>query len=192
MVRVRSPVRVLLAVEVEHPRAAQAGRVLRTAARDYARALKLDGRELSLSLVSDRRIRALNRKWRGHDRATDVLSFPLGESPRARGSGPVGDVVISLPTALRQAGEGGWSLARELRRLLAHGLLHCLGHDHGTRAQALRMDRAERRLLGREGMVGASLVMLPKSTRSSMGSVVSHQRRPSCSRARLKRRRSFG
>jgi probable rRNA maturation factor len=163
MVRVRNPARVLLAVEVEHPRAAQAGRVLRTAARGYARALKLDGRELSLSLVSDRGIRALNRRFRGQDRATDVLSFPQAE-PRARGGGPVGDVVISLPAALRQAGEGGWSLARELRRLLAHGLLHCLGHDHGTRAQALRMARAERRLLGREGMVGASLALPTESS----------------------------
>ncbi|GAC1559784.1 MAG: hypothetical protein NVS2B9_21180 [Myxococcales bacterium] len=160
MVAVRSPARVQVAVEVAHPRAAQAGRVLRAAARLYAGALKLDGREISLALVSDRAIRALNRDWRGKDRPTDVLSFPQ-EEPRARGSraapGPIGDVVISLQTALRQAEQGGWSLARELRRLLAHGLLHCLGHDHGTRAQALRMARAERRLLGREGMVGASL-----------------------------------
>lgn len=161
MVTVRSPARVLLAVEIEHPRAAQAGRVLRAAARLYARALKLDGCEISLALVSDPAIRALNRRWRGKDRPTDVLSFPL-EEPRARGRGPVGDVVVSLPTALRQAGEGGWSLARELRRLLAHGLLHCLGHDHATRPQALRMARAERRLLGREGMVGASLSLDPR------------------------------
>ena len=149
----RATARIQLAIESKHPRAVQAGRILRAAARDYAALLRLDRRELSLSLVSDRAIRALNRDWRGKDRATDVLSFPQEDA----GGVLIGDVVISLPTALRQAEAGGWSLARELRRLLAHGLLHCLGHDHGTPAQALRMARAERRLLGRDGLVGAAL-----------------------------------
>ena len=149
----KSAARILLAIEVVHPRAVQAGRVLRAAARDSAASLRLRGRELSLSLVSDRAIRALNRDWRGKDRATDVLSFPQQDAAGAL----IGDVVISLPTALRQAEAGGWSLARELRRLLAHGLLHCLGHDHVTPAQAARMARAERRLLGRDGLVGAAL-----------------------------------
>ena len=145
--RFRARAAVRLAVQL--PGAGYAARVLREAAKKQSARLGLT-RELSLALVRDHRMRALNREWRGKDRPTDVLSFPQhGRS--------IGDVVISLDTARRQAREGGWSLAAELRRLLAHGLLHCLGHDHQTPAQARRMAAAERRLLGREGMVGASL-----------------------------------
>jgi probable rRNA maturation factor len=137
---------VRLSVEVR--RGTHAARVLREAARAQLAALRLSG-ELSLTLVSDRRMRALNRKWRGKDRPTDVISFP-------QHGAALGDVVISLDTARRQAREGRWTLAAELRRLLAHGLLHCLGYDHGTPPQARRMAAAERRLLGRDGMVGDS------------------------------------
>ena len=126
-----------------------AARVLRAAAKQQLAALGLH-RELSLALVSDRRMRALNREWRGQDRPTDVLSFP-------QHGASLGDVVISLDTARRQARQGGWSLSAELRRLLAHGLLHCLGHEHHTAREARRMAAAERRLLGRRGMVGDSL-----------------------------------
>jgi probable rRNA maturation factor len=115
------------------------------------RSLRVRG-ELSVALVGDAAVRRLNREWRGKDRPTDVLSFPQ----EARGR-LLGDVVISLDTARRQAREGGWSLAAELRRLLAHGLLHCLGHGHERRTDARRMAAAERKLLGRSGMVGDAL-----------------------------------
>jgi len=137
---------------------AHAARTLRAAARRQLASLRLD-RELSLTLVSDRRMRTLNKEWRGNDRPTDVLSFP-------QHGASVGDVVISLDTARRQAREGGWSVAAELRRLLAHGLLHCLGHDHDDPRAARRMAAAERRLLGRRGMVGDALaVPLPRGVR---------------------------
>jgi probable rRNA maturation factor len=142
----RRPPRVRLSVEVSE--GGHAARVLRTAAKQQLAALGL-GRELSLALVSDRRMRALNREWRNMDRPTDVLSFP-------QHGASLGDVVISLDTARRQARAGGWSLSAELRRLLAHGLLHCLGHDHHTARDARRMAAAERRLLGSQGMVGDS------------------------------------
>jgi probable rRNA maturation factor len=122
-----------------------AASVLRAAARGWVR------EELSIALVSDREIRGLNRRWRGKNHPTDVLSFPSNDS------GALGDVVISLETARRQAREGGWPLAAELRRLLAHGILHCRGYDHGDGRQARRMAAAERRLLGKEGMVGDAL-----------------------------------
>ncbi|HEX4383183.1 MAG TPA: rRNA maturation RNase YbeY [Myxococcales bacterium] len=134
-----------------------AARVLRKAAGEWLRDLRHD--EVSLSLVGDREMRALNRQWRGKDQTTDVLSFPMEETGRAPGRGALaagrhlGDVVISLPVARRQAREGGWPLAMELRRLLAHGLLHCAGHDHEKPADAERMRRAERKLLGARGMV---------------------------------------
>ena len=139
----KAPARVQVAVRV--PEGRHAASVLRAAARGWVR------EELSIALVSDREMRALNRRWRGKDRPTDVLSFPLLEPDS------LGDVVISIDTARRQAREGGWPLATELRRLLAHGILHCRGYDHEQRAGALRMAAAERRLLGSEGMVGASL-----------------------------------
>jgi len=135
--------RVEVAVKVQ--RGAYAASVLRAAARRWVR------EDVSIALVSDHEIRSLNRRWRGKDRPTDVLSFPL-EEPAA-----LGDVVISIETARRQASEGGWPLAVELRRLLAHGILHCRGYGHDAPAEARRMAEAERRLLGFEGMVGCSL-----------------------------------
>jgi probable rRNA maturation factor len=146
-----------VSLRVAAPRAGHAARVLRTAAREQLRKLRAQG--VSLSLVTDREMRALNRKWRKKDAATDVLSFPMA---------PVGDVVISLDTARRQAREGGWPLSLELRRLLAHGILHCLGHDHDKPASARRMARAERSLLGRAGLVGLSLAN-PLRPRGALG-----------------------
>ena len=136
-------------VSAEGRGAAYAARVVRAAA---ARQLSRAGAsgELSVFLVGDRRMRRLNRSFRGKDCSTDVLSFP-------QGGRLVGDVVISLDTARRQAREGGWTLARELRQLVAHGILHCLGHDHEDERAARRMAAAERRVLGGDGMVGVTL-----------------------------------
>lgn len=116
--------------------------------------LGLQGSELSISLVGDAAIRRLNRTWRGKDRATDVLSFPLGEMPPAMpGLTQLGDVVISLDTARRRARKNGRAVSREVNLYLAHGLLHLLGYDHHTRSQAARMARLEQTLLGQPGMV---------------------------------------
>jgi probable rRNA maturation factor len=118
--------------------------------------------------VTDREMRALNKKWRKKDVPTDVLAFPAAAAKKKKFFFPgAGDVVISLDTARRQAREGGWPLAVELRRLLAHGLLHCLGYDHHLPAASRRMARAEERLLGRAGMVGASLAHLHGKLRFS-------------------------
>lgn len=96
-------------------------------------------------------MRTLNRAWRGRDRATDVLSFPLREG-RFLHIQPhmLGDIVISVPAAARQADEAGHSLTVELERLLVHGLVHLLGYDHelGLK-EARRMERKERQLLKR-------------------------------------------
>jgi probable rRNA maturation factor len=158
-------------VVLKTPGSRHAAAVLRRACREWLR-----DEQLSVALVSDREMRALNRRWRGKDSTTDVLSFPLaggagsardGRRPKAAAleeRGVLGDVVISLPTARRQAREGGWPLSVELRRLLAHGLLHCRGYDHDRDADARRMARAERRLLGSRGMVGDSLSQKPVPT----------------------------
>jgi probable rRNA maturation factor len=76
-------------------------------------------------------MRSLNRRYRGMDRATDVLSFSLREGPFSRVQPDVlGDIVIAVPTAARQAAQAGHALGREIEFLLVHGLLHLLGHDH--------------------------------------------------------------
>ena len=114
-------------------------------ARRLLRALDLRHGELSLLLVSDGEMRRLNRRWRGRDRPTDVLAFAQAEGPGGAPDGMLGDVVISVDTARRQAAERGETLGREAERLLVHGVLHLLGYDHErSTAEARRMQRRER------------------------------------------------
>lgn len=103
--------------------------------------------ELSLAIVDDTEIRDLNARFRDKDRATDVLSFSLLEGDHAdfRG-GLLGDVVISLETARRQARARHRALDDEMARLLIHGVLHLLGHDHERDDEARAMRAEERRL----------------------------------------------
>lgn len=109
--------------------------------------------ELSVLFIGDDAMRTLNRRYRGIDRTTDVLSFSLREGAFG-GVAPdmLGDIVISVPRAVRQAREAGHSLRSEIDRLLVHGLLHLLGYDHeGNPSEARRMRRREEILLARIG-----------------------------------------
>lgn len=96
-------------------------------------------------------MRALNLRFRGIDRATDVLSFPLFSSPAEfpqEGDFPLGDIVISPRRAEEQAREYGVTLREELRRLIAHGLLHLMGFDHEKNAyQKRKMREKEQKLM---------------------------------------------
>lgn len=140
------------------PKSAAITAALARLCKRYLAALDLDGRELSLSVVTDADIRIINKQWRKKDKPTDVLSFPAGEQPLPPGAlQPLGDIVISLETARARADEEGRPLEAELARYLAHGLLHLLGHDHHKPAEARRMAAAERKLLGGVGMVEAAL-----------------------------------
>lgn len=105
------------------------------------RALALDDAELSIMLCDDVVMRALNRRYRGYDRTTDVLAFALGEGRRMPVPGPLalGDIVISLPTAARNARIAHKPALAEISLLLAHGLLHLLGCDHRTATEDRRM-----------------------------------------------------
>lgn len=111
-------------------------------------ALDLKDSELSILLCDDTLIRELNREYRGKDRPTDVLAFAMweGESPSPDRT-LLGDVVISLPTAARQAAERDRPIVTEVTFLLAHGLLHLVGYDHQTRREEREMDRETERLL---------------------------------------------
>lgn len=142
-------------VQVAHTAGKDMEKPLAALARTFMDRMELKGCELSLSLVGDRAIRRLNRTWRKKDKPTDVLSFPAGELPRGTpGPRQLGDVVISLDTAKRQAKEYGRTLEQEMHRYLAHGLLHLLGHDHETTRDARKMAALEEKLLGESGMVG--------------------------------------
>jgi probable rRNA maturation factor len=86
--------------------------------------------EVSVVLAGDTTVRRLNRDFRGKDRITDVLSFPAGDLELPDGTRPLGEIVISVPQAARQAAARLHSLSRELRLLVIHGYLHLLGYDH--------------------------------------------------------------
>ncbi|HYD48299.1 MAG TPA: rRNA maturation RNase YbeY [Terriglobales bacterium] len=119
-------------------------------ARRILRILEEEQAELSVSLVDDEEIHRLNRDYRFKDKPTDVLAFALREGIQAPGTERVlGDVVISLDTAARQAYKRKRMLAAEVRTLLIHGILHLLGYDHErSPSEARRMKRKERALAG--------------------------------------------
>jgi probable rRNA maturation factor len=100
--------------------------------------------DLSIALISDRRMRALNRQFRGRDYATDVLSFPSDDR------GFMGDIVIAAGIAKRQAREAGHAINTEIRVLALHGLLHLLGYDHES--DDGKMARVEARLRKKAGL----------------------------------------
>lgn len=99
--------------------------------------------EWSLTFVDDEAIRTFNREYRGYDRPTDVLSFSQLEGdeafPHFEEHPILGDVVVALPTARRQAAERGHAFEDELSLLITHGLLHLLGEDHDEPARKARM-----------------------------------------------------
>jgi probable rRNA maturation factor len=106
--------------------------------------------ELSIVFSDDAHIQTLNAQWRGKDKPTNVLSFPA--FPFAKG-GPLppmlGDIVLAAETIAREAALEDKPLANHITHLVIHGLLHLLGHDHETGAEAEEMEAIERRALAR-------------------------------------------
>lgn len=107
--------------------------------------------ELTLVLTDSRRIRRLNARFAGDDRVTDVLAFPAGPDAPATAPPYLGDVVISLPRARRQARSHQVPLIQELSLLAIHGTLHLLGHDHVKPSDRRDMWRLQKDALGRLG-----------------------------------------
>lgn len=97
-----------------------------------AAAIPSDAASVAVCLVSDPSMRRYNRRFRGIDQPTDVLSFPPGDDAPVENSRHLGDILISVATAARQASEAGHTLDRELKLLALHGYLHLLGYDHET------------------------------------------------------------
>jgi probable rRNA maturation factor len=110
------------------------------------RALELPDAELSVLMTNDRELQELNREHRQKDKPTDVLAFAMDESV-ADPAGILGDVVISLDTAERQARSRGRPLIEEVRFLLAHGVLHLVGYDHAEPAEKRVMVAMTRKLV---------------------------------------------
>ncbi len=151
-------------------------RALKAAMRKLMQSVDEADATISLTLVDDETIAVINREHRGKDTATDVLSFPLHapreggptnstgaapsaeRPPRAKRAGPpkperlLGDIVISVDTARRQAADYDAPLQREIERLMIHGLLHVLGHDHMEPEERRVMEAEERRLAQSIGM----------------------------------------
>ena len=127
---------VALAPAVRTKLRRQVARMVRAAAltdgkRDY---------DVVLRICDDAAIHELNRAWRGKNKPTDVLAFAMREGDYAELAGDMlGDVIVSLDTAARQAKEKKHPLDREITMLVAHGLLHLLGYDHATRTEERRM-----------------------------------------------------
>ena len=111
-----------------------------------------DRAEVGLLLSDDAAIQALNARWRGIDKPTNVLSFPT-VLPDAIGSAPMlGDIAMAFETLKREADESAKPLSDHYRHLVAHGFLHLIGYDHETEDEAERMEALERRVLARFGV----------------------------------------
>jgi probable rRNA maturation factor len=123
---------------------------LRRAISAAAAPMQLEESELAIVLTDDAAVRKLNRRWRGSDKATNVLSFPAhGLVPPGSGPRPLGDVVIAYETMAREAQEQGLPLTHHLTHLAVHGFLHLLGYDHESDTEAETMEQLERDILAR-------------------------------------------
>lgn len=104
--------------------------------------------EISITFIDDDEIHELNKEYRGVDKPTDVLSFPMGEDELdIPGETLLGDIVISIETARRQAEEFGHSLEREISYLVAHSMFHLMGYDHMNDEEKVIMRRKEKKVM---------------------------------------------
>ncbi|MDD3444006.1 MAG: rRNA maturation RNase YbeY [Zavarzinia sp.] len=113
--------------------------------------------EIDICLADDEAVRLLNRDWRGKDKPTNVLSFPglegaLAASLPAEAPRPLGDIVLAFETCAREAAEQGKPFAHHVQHLVVHGVLHLLGLDHETEAEAEDMEALETRILSTLGL----------------------------------------
>jgi probable rRNA maturation factor len=145
------PARVKLVIERSAFDASAARLVTRAEivrrAKAMLRALQLNNEEVSLLLTTDEQIQELNKTYRHKDKPTDVLAFAQREGEFGALAGALlGDVIVSIPTAARQAARTKRDLLSEVTMLMAHGILHLLGWDHETAAKDRRMRRETERL----------------------------------------------
>lgn len=142
--------------------------------------------ELSVALVGDDEMRRLNATYRHKDRTTDVLAFSQREGEHAdAASALLGDVVISLPVATRQASERGHPVARELAELLVHGILHLLGYDHErSPADARKMFARARQVMSGLEAAGAVRPVVERGPRPAKARVAKTSARAKATKGR--------
>jgi probable rRNA maturation factor len=134
--------------EDAEPRAAALAEIAATAVLMHERAAeRLGDRDIAILLADDARVAALNAAFRGKAAPTNVLSFPA-----AAGAAEFGDVALAFGVCAREASEQGKSLAHHLQHLTAHGVLHLLGYDHESDAEAEAMEAKERAILAGLGV----------------------------------------
>jgi probable rRNA maturation factor len=158
------PVDIAIAIRTHSPlwraRLPAAPAVVERAARAALAGARASGPiEVSFLLANDARVRRLNRDFRGQDKPTNVLSFPVEEreampAPEESGTGPrlLGDVVFAFETLEREAAAQSKPLSDHLSHLAVHGVLHLLGYDHGATHEANRMEHLEARVLAGLGI----------------------------------------
>jgi probable rRNA maturation factor len=110
------------------------------------------GAELCIHLADDAHIRQLNARWRGLDKATNVLSFPAADAARIEEARLLGDIVLAFETVAREAEAEGKPIVDHYRHLVVHGFLHLIGFDHERDDEAQRMEAMETRILARLGV----------------------------------------
>ncbi|WP_230531788.1 rRNA maturation RNase YbeY [Microvirga roseola] len=108
--------------------------------------------EADVMLTDDAHVQELNRTWRGKDKPTNVLSFPAPEQPGATGPRHLGDIALAYETLVREAEEESKELAHHFAHLVVHGVLHLLGYDHETEAEADIMEALEVKALATLGI----------------------------------------
>jgi probable rRNA maturation factor len=108
--------------------------------------------DLTIVLTDDAQLRELNLHWMGVDAATDVLSFPSDQTDPETGSRYLGDILISVPRAASQAAAAGHPVEAEIQLLVAHGVLHLMGHDHAEAKEKSRMWQAQSEILTQLGL----------------------------------------
>lgn len=110
--------------------------------------IDFDGGGVTILLTDDESVRELNARFRQKDNATNVLSFPAPQNPE----GHLGDIALAFGVCVREAAEQGKPLAHHLQHLVAHGVLHLVGYDHETDAEAEQMEGLERVILAGLGV----------------------------------------
>jgi probable rRNA maturation factor len=135
--------------EAAEPRAAALAEIAAAAALGHERR---EAGDLAVLLADDARLAALNMAFRGKDAPTNVLSFPAAAGAESPGPRYLGDVALAFGVCAREAAEQGKSLGHHLQHLTAHGVLHLLGYDHESDAEAEAMEAVERAILAGLGV----------------------------------------
>jgi len=129
-----------------------AEKTVRESVEGAAAALSTAGGEVSIVLTDDSAIRSLNRDWRGIDKPTNVLSFPVSGPAGGEDARLLGDIVIAFETLERECADGNRNFLHHLAHLAVHGFLHLNGYDHETDSQAEAMEGLESRIMARLNM----------------------------------------